>query len=115
MTGTGKTAEGQVCHAAIRFHGYRWPLRARRSRRPGQVEPVTLSGALMLRLRRAARAAGGVLTDNYAAFLAVGLVFNTLLEASLTGPFTSLSQNYWSARLETILHSPCPVHHAAPH
>jgi len=57
------------------------------------------------------RALGGgeTWTDNYAAFLAVGLVFNTLLEASLTGPFNSLSQNYWSARLETVLLSPCPV------
>lgn len=45
------------------------------------------------------RALGGgeTWTSNYAAFLAVGLVFNTLLEASLTGPFN------------TILLSPCPV------
>lgn len=57
------------------------------------------------------RALGGgeTWTDNYAAFLVVGLVFNTLLEASLSGPFQSLSQNYWSARLETVLLSPCPV------
>lgn len=48
-------------------------------------------------------------TDNYAAFLAIGLVFNTFLEASLNGPFQSLSGNYWSARLETVLLSPCPV------
>ncbi len=48
-------------------------------------------------------------TDNYAAFLAIGLVFNTVLEASLNGPFQSLSGNYWSARLETVLLSPCPV------
>lgn len=48
-------------------------------------------------------------TDNYAAFLAVGLVFNTLLEASLKGPFDSLSQNFWSAKLETVLVSPCPI------
>jgi lipooligosaccharide transport system permease protein len=57
------------------------------------------------------RALGGgeTWTDNYAAFLAVGLVFNTLLEASLTGPSTSLGENYWMARLETVLLSPCPV------
>jgi ABC-type polysaccharide/polyol phosphate export permease len=48
-------------------------------------------------------------TGNYAAFLAVGLVFTTLLEASLTGPSTSLGENYWMARLETVLLSPCPV------
>ena len=48
-------------------------------------------------------------TDNYAAFLAVGLVFNTLLEASLKGPFDSLSMNFWSAKLETVLVSPCPI------
>ena len=48
-------------------------------------------------------------TSNYAAFLAIGLVFNTMLEASLNGPYQSLSQNYWSARLETVLLSPCPV------
>jgi ABC-2 type transport system permease protein len=58
---------------------------------------------------RALGAAGATWTDNYAGFLAVGLVFTTLLEASLTGPYSSLSQNYWSARLETVLLSPCPV------
>lgn len=46
---------------------------------------------------------------SYAAFLAIGLVFNTFLVASLTGPYQSLAQNYWSARLETVLLSPCPV------
>jgi ABC-type polysaccharide/polyol phosphate export permease len=54
-------------------------------------------------------ATGQSWTANYAGFLAVGLVFTTLLEASLTGPYNSISQNYWSARLETILLSPCPV------
>lgn len=58
---------------------------------------------------RALGGGGQTWTENYAAFLAVGLVFNTLLEASLNGPFQSLSQNYWSARLETVLLSPCPV------
>jgi ABC-type polysaccharide/polyol phosphate export permease len=48
-------------------------------------------------------------TDNYAAFLAIGLIFNTFLEASLNGPVLSLAANYWSARLETVLLSPCPV------
>ncbi len=48
-------------------------------------------------------------TSNYATFLAIGLVFSTFLEASLNGPFQSLSGNYWSARLETVLLSPCPV------
>jgi ABC-type polysaccharide/polyol phosphate export permease len=52
---------------------------------------------------------GQAWTGNYAAFLTIGLVFNTLLEASLTGPYSSLSQNYWSARLETVLLSPSPV------
>ena len=58
---------------------------------------------------RALGSGGQAWTDNYAAFLAVGLVFTTFLEASLSGPYQSLSQNYWSARLETVLLSPCPV------
>jgi len=48
-------------------------------------------------------------TSNYAGFLAVGLVFSTFLEASLNQPYLSISLNYWSARLESILASPCPV------
>jgi ABC-type polysaccharide/polyol phosphate export permease len=58
---------------------------------------------------RALGESGQAWTANYAAFLAVGLVFTTCFEASLTGPYQSLGQNYWSARLETILLSPCPV------
>ena len=58
---------------------------------------------------RALGAGGQNWTNNYAAFLAIGLIFNTMLEASLNGPYQSLSQNYWSARLETVLLSPCPV------
>jgi ABC-type polysaccharide/polyol phosphate export permease len=58
---------------------------------------------------RALGATGATWTANYAAFLAIGLVFNTFLVASLTGPYQSLAQNYWSARLETVLLSPCPV------
>jgi ABC-type polysaccharide/polyol phosphate export permease len=54
-------------------------------------------------------AGGQEWTGNYAAFLAIGLVFNTFLEASLNGPVLSLAANYWSARLETVLLSPCPV------
>ncbi len=46
---------------------------------------------------------------HYAAFLAVGVVFSTVLEASLTGPYQALSMDYWTSRLETILLSPCPV------
>jgi ABC-2 type transport system permease protein len=45
----------------------------------------------------------------YVTFLAVGMVFNTLLEASLRGPFQGLSWDYWYGRLETILLSPCPI------
>ncbi len=46
---------------------------------------------------------------DYAAFLAVGLVMNAVLEASLTGPYQSLATNYWTQRLESLLLSPCPV------
>jgi ABC-2 type transport system permease protein len=45
----------------------------------------------------------------FAAFLAVGLVFNAVLEASLSGPYQSLAMNYWYQRLESLLLSPCPV------
>jgi ABC-2 type transport system permease protein len=45
----------------------------------------------------------------YVTFLAVGMVFNTLLEASLRGPYQGLSWDYWYGRLETILLSPCPM------
>jgi ABC-2 type transport system permease protein len=54
-------------------------------------------------------ASGASWTANYAAFLAIGLVFNSFLEASLNGPYLSLAGNYWSARLEALLTSPCPV------
>jgi ABC-2 type transport system permease protein len=46
---------------------------------------------------------------DYAAFLAVGLVLNAMLEGSLSGPYQSLANQYWFSRLESILLSPCPV------
>lgn len=46
---------------------------------------------------------------NYTAFLAVGIVFNAIMAASLSGPYQSLSMDYWTSRLETILLSPCPI------
>jgi ABC-2 type transport system permease protein len=46
---------------------------------------------------------------DYAAFLAVGLVFNAMLEGSLSGPYQSLANQYWFSRLEAILLSPCSV------
>lgn len=46
---------------------------------------------------------------DYAAFLAVGLVLNAVLEASLTAPYQSLALSYWQQRLESLLLSPCPV------
>lgn len=45
----------------------------------------------------------------YVSFLAIGMVFNVLLEASLRGPFQGLSWDYWYGRLETLLLSPCPL------
>jgi ABC-2 type transport system permease protein len=45
----------------------------------------------------------------YAGFLAVGLVMNTLLQASLSGPYQSIAGTYWDARLESFLLSPCPI------
>ena len=48
-------------------------------------------------------------TSNYAAFLTVGLVFSAFLDASSNAPYQSLAGNYWSARLESVLASPCPV------
>jgi ABC-2 type transport system permease protein len=58
-----------------------------------------------------AMSAGGRrgLQTELAAFLAVGLVFNAVLEASLSGPYQSLAMNYWYQRLESLLLSPCPV------
>jgi hypothetical protein len=44
----------------------------------------------------------------FAAFLAVGLVFNAVLVASLSGPYQSLAMNYWYQRLESPLLSPHP-------
>ena len=44
----------------------------------------------------------------FAAFLAVGLVFNAVLAASLSGPYQSLAMNYWYQRLESPLLSPHP-------
>lgn len=46
---------------------------------------------------------------NYATFLVVGIVFNAFLETSLKSPYQSLAMDYWMARLETILLSPCPI------
>ncbi len=46
---------------------------------------------------------------NYTAFLAIGIVFNSVMSASLSGPYQALSMDYWMQRLETILLSPCPV------
>ena len=44
----------------------------------------------------------------FAAFLAVRLVFNAVLAASLLGPYQSLAMNYWYQRLESSLRSPHP-------
>jgi hypothetical protein len=44
----------------------------------------------------------------FVAFLAVGLVFNAVLAASLSGPYQSLAMNYWYQRLEILLRSPYP-------
>jgi hypothetical protein len=44
----------------------------------------------------------------FAAFLAVGLVFNAVLDASLAGPGQSRPLNYWYQRLESLLLSPYP-------
>src|SRR5579875_1976783 len=41
--------------------------------------------------------------QRYAGFLVIGVVFNAVLQASLTGPYQSLSTDYWFGRLETIL------------
>lgn len=52
---------------------------------------------------------GDAWSAGYAGFLAVGLVMNTLLQASLSGPYGSIAGTYWDARLESFLLSPCPV------
>jgi ABC-type polysaccharide/polyol phosphate export permease len=70
---------------------------------------MAAQASLFFFLGRALGAGGQDWAGNYAAFLAIGLVFNTFLEASLNGPYQSLAQNYWSARLESMLASPCPV------
>lgn len=70
---------------------------------------MVAQASLFFFLGRALGAGNQGWATNYAAFLAVGLVINTFLEASLNGPYQSLSQNYWSARLEAMLTSPCPV------
>jgi ABC-2 type transport system permease protein len=70
---------------------------------------MAAQASLFFLLGHALGAGGEAWTRDYAAFLAVGLVFTTFLDASLNGPYQSLSQNYWSARLESILSSPCPV------
>jgi hypothetical protein len=44
----------------------------------------------------------------FAAFQAVGLVFNAVLAASLSGAYQSLAMNYWYQRLESPLLSPHP-------
>lgn len=46
---------------------------------------------------------------HYTTFLAIGVIFNAVLTASLTGPYQALSMDYWTNRLETLLLSPCPV------
>ena len=43
-----------------------------------------------------------------AAFLAVGLVVNAVLDASLSGPGQSRPLNDWYQRLESLLLSPYP-------
>ena len=43
-----------------------------------------------------------------AAFLAVGLVFNAVLDASLSGPGQSRPLNDWYQGLESLLLSPYP-------
>lgn len=48
-------------------------------------------------------------TANYAGFLVVGMIMNAILESSLTGPYSSIAQAYWEARLESYLLSPCPI------
>ena len=70
---------------------------------------MAAQASLFFFVGRALGSGGESWTQNYAAFLAIGLVFTTFLEASLNGPYQSLSQNYWSARLESLLSSPCPV------
>lgn len=45
----------------------------------------------------------------YAGFLAVGTVMSAILGASLTGPYRSLSTDYWTGRLEAVLLSPTPL------
>ncbi|HEU0165532.1 MAG TPA: hypothetical protein VFQ54_10855, partial [Thermomicrobiales bacterium] len=52
---------------------------------------------------------GDTWTDANAGFLAVGIVANTLLEAAVAGPYRSIANAYWSARLESMLLSPCPL------
>jgi len=75
------------------------------------MELLTMAAqaSLFFFVGRALGAEGATWTGNYAAFLAIGLVFNTFLESSLNGPYLSLAGNYWSARLESMLASPCPV------
>jgi ABC-type uncharacterized transport system permease subunit len=45
----------------------------------------------------------------YAGFLAVGTVMSAILGASLSGPYRSLSMDYWTGRLEAVLLSPSPL------
>lgn len=44
-----------------------------------------------------------------AGFLAVGVIVNTFLQQALGGPYSSVAGAYWSARLESLLLSPCPL------
>lgn len=46
---------------------------------------------------------------NYTTFLAIGVIINAIMAASLSGPYQALSMDYWTNRLETILLSPCPI------
>lgn len=56
------------------------------------------------------RAVGGeTWTAASAGFLAVGIVVNILMQEALSGPYRSLSNAYWSVRLESLMFSPCPL------
>jgi ABC-2 type transport system permease protein len=52
---------------------------------------------------------GNAWTGANAGFLAVGIIANTMLQAALAGPYSSLASAYWTTRLESMLLSPCPL------